>query len=858
MSFSRHSLRLATVLSLLALAAPRGFAEGDGQGLPEIPGAGGQTQAGAQACGNEGVEQLRMQVGDILEILPVHPVQNAGYAWILTQDRTFIQASRAPNFRYRFILPGTFSLSAEITSPDQTQRLRKSVVITVDQRTQGASSVPAAPTDPSLLVRTVPPTDAAKRLIVPTGTCIVRLEPISPERKPFALDLDVDTDADGDGSPANDIQDADTFFQNSGTPLQLWYFQPMTQRTARITTVAPDGTPGIQDLAVVPYELAQSQGMLPVNVTIEATEAGERTYEFRARFADPRMADAPLLYEWNFGDDSGPSLVNPVTHTYTDDGDYTVSVKIRNIQTSQDVTTQNRMVTIRGGNAGGSAASAVSSAGQAASQAASSAATGSASSSSGGGLLRSILLLAGIFLGSLLLGAGLIFLVTRLLRRGKRIDEKVGPSSGNVVAAEVVTKEPPPLTLNVAAAPTPKSADAKPKEPEKKPATPPAAVEDAAPSWLKKGLNAEAPKPAPTPTPAAAAAPVPAPKPAVPAPVPAPAPKPAPAPAPVAPAPAPVPKAPSAPSAAVTPAPAPKPAVPVPAPASVPKPAPAPVPAPAVPPKPVPAVTPSSAAPAPVAAAAAAPQAVVTPAPTAVPPVAAPKPPSAVPAPAPTAAAKPASPAPAPAPAAAPAPVPPKPATPPAPKPQPTATPAPAPVAAKPAPSPAPSASAPAIKPPAAVPSPAPKAPAPVSSPTPATAPAVPAVAVTAAGVPKPTPPAPTPAPSAAPAAPKPVAVPATPPAAVQPPKPIAPAQPAPVTPPPAPKPAMAPAPASTASATPVPPAVPPAAPKPAAAPTPAPAPLTPPPTPADEPIATIRVDSLGNGTGNPTGPAPL
>ena len=47
-------------------------------------------------------ERISLTVGDILEILPSTDMVNPTYSWILTQDRTFIQAGRTLAFRYRF------------------------------------------------------------------------------------------------------------------------------------------------------------------------------------------------------------------------------------------------------------------------------------------------------------------------------------------------------------------------------------------------------------------------------------------------------------------------------------------------------------------------------------------------------------------------------------------------------------------------------------------------------------------------------------------------------------------------------------------------------------------------------------
>ncbi len=63
-------------------------------------------QASAQSDSAD-TETIELYVGDLLEILPIHTLPNASYAWILTENRTFVEASRQAVFRKRPITPGT-------------------------------------------------------------------------------------------------------------------------------------------------------------------------------------------------------------------------------------------------------------------------------------------------------------------------------------------------------------------------------------------------------------------------------------------------------------------------------------------------------------------------------------------------------------------------------------------------------------------------------------------------------------------------------------------------------------------------------------------------------------------------------
>lgn len=666
-------------------------------GFPQIPSASAEG-----STGQDRGEVVNLTVGDIFDVLPVTTAPTPSYAWILLQDGTFIQANRSGTFHYRFILQGTYTLTADLSSPGQPARPRKTMTIVVAPRQTAPNDEPATASG-NALVRTYPPADESNRVILPTGSTLMRLEPIDPSRKPLALDLDIATDANGDGVPSNDIQSTDTFFQtdtSTDTPLHLWFFEEPTMRTMRAAAIAA-GAAVVQDITVIPYEMARQMGVIKPNATIVATPTGERTYEFSVRFDDPNLSTAPLLYQWRFGDGEESLAGNP-THTYSVDGTYEVQLNITNLQTSQPLTANNTTVQVSAGGQVSSAGSAMSEDGAA--SAASSASSEASGGSSSGGLLWTIVLLVGIFVGSLIVGALVIMLLSRLLKRGKRIDEPVGgPASGS--PSQIVSSPTPALSLSS----TPPAAVAKKEEEKSAPARPaPAQVVDKAdaPAWLKKGMNDAPATPAPAPAPAPKPAPVP--------------PPPAPKPAPVPPPPAPKPATPPTPPAA--PAPAPKAATPAPSddlplpswlqpqgqkPAA-PTPAPAPAPAPAAP-KPVP----------------------PPPAPKPVPAPPAPKP-------APSAPAAPATPAPAPKAPTEPKPVPPPPAPKPAPVPPPPAAkpatppPAPTPAAPKPVPppppKPAPSAPPPTAKP--ATPAPAaPAAPTPPSTPPTAQAPANPAPA---------------------------------------------------------------------------------------------------------------------------------
>ncbi len=707
-----------------------------------------------------GSEDVLLTVGDILEIIPSNGFASPVYSWILTQDRTFLQAARTPTFRYRFIQPGTYSLIAEIRSGDGVQSVQRTFSINAKAREPGniamgassVSTVTASGTTLTGIVKLDPPMDLNERVTLSSSQQLLTLTPLSTDLKPLSLDMDITVDSDGDGNPANDVQNQGTFFQLYAEPLMVWFTEPITNRSLSVTTLGADGSARIQQIEVVTADYAQQQGIVVSPIRISSTPTGNGSFFFSAVAGSTASQSASLLYQWSFGDDQESLIMNP-THTYAADGVYTVTLEVKNLINGQDVAKDEQQITVTGAGAG---------------SVTSSASSGGTTEPSGPSFLSnlpimSILIGLGIFVLFVIVGIGAVMLLSKL-RGGKSLDQTFADMEKTITSKEGDAKNPPALVIPATAAVvTPKPAPVPTKEDLSKreenaassptPAATPRIDEKAAPDWLKKGLDAApkptpAPTPTPKPTPAPAPAPAPAapaatstppwlqtpsptpaaPKPTTPAPVPAPTPNPAPPPTAAAtpPAPKPAPTAPSAPvpSWLQTPAVPAKPATPTPP--SAPTPQPTPAPKPVTPPA-APVVTPvTPPAPKP-----------VTPAPVQAP---VPTPASQ---PAPVAPPKPVTPPPAPAPVSVPSPV-----LPPQPKPVP---PAPAPKAPLPTPAPTvptPPTPVPVVKPANTVPQ-TPVVPKPETVVTPAPAVATPTIpAVPPADI-APSAPTPVPAPKA-------------------------------------------------------------------------------------------------------------
>src|SRR3989338_6122654 len=186
-------------------------------------------------------ESIAVIPGAVFEILAVHEFPDAQVSWVLTEDRTFLEAGRSAVFRVRLTKPGTYTLDGGVFSPSQSVRLRKKmeIVVKADAATPAegdtshvgrdrsvASAVATAL--PSELVRTTPPLQGDTVVMRPDG--ILTLMPL---RAGDTLNLDADTERDshGDGDPANDADGESTFFRTDGTPLRLWFASPKDQRS---------------------------------------------------------------------------------------------------------------------------------------------------------------------------------------------------------------------------------------------------------------------------------------------------------------------------------------------------------------------------------------------------------------------------------------------------------------------------------------------------------------------------------------------------------------------------------------------------------------------------------------------------
>lgn len=574
-----------------------------------------QTAASPARTQSDGIV---LKAGDILEILPVHTIDNASYAWILTQDRRFIQADRNKMFRIRLTEPGTYTLTAEVTSADRMAKVRNVFTVVIEQRTPGLGE--PKPPAATRLVETLPAIGDGDTVVMSEQGRTLSLVPTG-NLRPLNIDFDVTSDSDRNGNPRDDVDNVGSLFQTDSTPLLLWFLEPVTRREMTLSALKGDGTLQTQNIAVLGFMQAREQGLLPSAVSIQSATVEGRSVQFSAVFAPGTRPDSPLLFRWSFSDGT-ESLETQPTHTFPEGDQFSVTLNVRNLMTGMDIGTATKTVVIATPSSA-SSASATGSAMSAASQASSTDTETPASTVRGGGLMGRItplLPLLGAFVGAVIVGM-IIVAILSALRRKKTGTEKEASLQKHFqeMESKLAKKQEAPAVVATSATTVttpPQSVAEREKERDaQRPAAPASSQQQSAPSWLKQGLQGKtvaatpapaAPKPAPAPI-----APPPVPKPAPAAPVAAPKPQPTPPPAPAKPAPVPTPA--SAKPSTVTPtppAPTPAPAVQPPAPPVTPAPA---APAVAQNPVPTPAPAPSVPAPEPKPQAVAAAQAPVTP-----------------------------------------------------------------------------------------------------------------------------------------------------------------------------------------------------------------------------------------------------
>jgi PKD repeat protein len=295
-------------------------------------------------------ETIHINAGDLLEILPITDIEvQPTYSWILTQDRTFVQSGQNATFRKRILQPGSYTLNAEITRGKNI--LRRKFVINVmpkDQDIPGKNvrSFVMKPAENETLVKPIPKPNKTNTIVLSESEHIVKLIP-NEQSSPYFLDADPFTDTNGDSDPLNDHDAPQTFFEEDQSPIHLWFTSPLTKRTIIIHTVASDGSRESQSFDVASKDFALKNGLVTSHGHIQAGYQGMGNVQFDVHFDGDHPPDIPLLFEWDFGDTEQNLTQNPL-HQYAFDGDYDVTLRIRDLESNQELGTSALQITLTG------------------------------------------------------------------------------------------------------------------------------------------------------------------------------------------------------------------------------------------------------------------------------------------------------------------------------------------------------------------------------------------------------------------------------------------------------------------------------------------------------------------------------
>jgi len=452
-------------------------------------------------------ETWNLSTGSVFEIIAFPSTTDREYTWSLTKaDGLFVQADRGPLFRERFAEAGEFLLKGEVIASNRAPITERTFAIRVENGTATASGTLAA----NNLVQTQPPTTTSGVIPIEGNQQTILLQAL-PEVTNLTVDLDSTLDSNGDGDLTNDDDSRGTFFAAQGSTLRVWFTDNHMNRTITIRGLTPTGTQtqtvrlstgNAEPEPVTPSsEVLQNPAGLEM---IQIISQGSGTYAFSVDESTLITAEKPLLLQWDFGDGKQSLLDRPV-HTYAGNGQYTVSLKARDLNTIQEVLSVAGILSVDT-----IAPPFVPSSASSISEASSSTAASTSSQESGPSIFSRIpfsliAIIVGALLLAVLVGFILMTVIGRLLRqhgdaRPTKAKTSAAPNAKKPSGLPSLDQEAPPMAVidvspeeSQRPAPaikneTPRETKVAEKESAKESATEDLVFqEEQAPAWLKQG-----------------------------------------------------------------------------------------------------------------------------------------------------------------------------------------------------------------------------------------------------------------------------------------------------------------------------------------------------------------------------------
>lgn len=431
--------------------------------------------ASAQTADRSDQAERSLTIGDVFEIIAI-PDESATFGWVLTKENQFIEAGRDNVFRTRLTQPGKYRLDGSMRTINGESRLLMEITA------KPLTGLPDAPPDTADIAEI---TGGSETDIL---NPLMSIRPAGWVQGVIGVDTDTAKDSDGNGILTDDQDLGDSLFATEHNTIHLWFSENPPHRIALATTAA-DGTMVTQVAGI---------GDATIPTIADTIEAGDEQRGL-VRFVIPidvAISPEDLVFYWVFGD-GATSFADTPTHRYKANGEYTVSVTVRELATAEiiaqgetSVVIENATIVEPPSSAGGTVQS---------SKPASSKPAENTGATRTSDAVMLIVKLTVILLLAIVIGVAAVWAGRKFLGRESRLQKTLADAEAMLVSPAGKTEEAaletaaPPMTLRKAASSAPETSmeEAVPAEVATEPAEviAPVVTEAAAPAWLQQGLE---------------------------------------------------------------------------------------------------------------------------------------------------------------------------------------------------------------------------------------------------------------------------------------------------------------------------------------------------------------------------------